>query len=295
MSVLSKLTNLFAAGNRVDLDKRFQRIRPVGQGSMSKLFQARDLKTGRTVALKVLDMAKTAELMARKTRSYGKVKYPSEGEVCVQLRHPNVVQTYEHGISTRDEQFLVMEFIEGVGLNFLIETKSASLNGKRIGYLAQAADGLAYVHRQNFIHRDICPRNMMVTPDGTLKLIDFGLALPNTPEFRRPGNRTGTAHYMAPELIKRLEIDERIDIFSFGVTAFECVVGRLPWDTVSDSLQMARQLINTLPHPAKKLRPDLDDELNQLLMRGIAQSPKDRTPSIQKFADALRALPKQDY
>src|SRR5262245_33103625 len=161
---------------------------------MSKLWKARDLKSGRTVALKVLDMPQIKRQIERMKRAYGGATPPSEGEVSIKLRHDNVVQTFDHGLSTKREQFLVMEFIEGVGMNFLIETNSPQITGKRIGYLAQAADGLAYMHEQKLIHRDFCPRNLMVNGEGVVKLIDFGLTVPNTPEFRRPGNRAGTAN-----------------------------------------------------------------------------------------------------
>ena len=290
--MFAKLKSLFHLGQpRVDLDKRFQKIARVGQGSMSKVYRARDFKLGRTVALKVLDKAKTAKLMAR---NYGGAVRPTESSIAVQLIHPNVVRTYDQGISSDGEPFLVMEFIEGLGLNFLIETKSAALAGKRIDYLTQAAEGLAYVHDQKFIHRDMCPRNIMVTSEGEVKLIDFGLAVPNTPEFRRPGNRTGTANYMAPELIKRDPTDERIDIYSFGVTAYECLVERFPWDA-PDSYQMMIQHMNTPPHDPRDFKPDLDEKLAKLLLWGLALSPKKRIPSMKEFAAALRSLERTDY
>ena len=296
MNVLSKLKSLFASTKgRVDLDKRFQLIAPIaGQGSMSKLWRARDLMSGRTVALKVLDMTKVERQIDRMARAYGSVTAPSEGEVTMLLRHPNVVQTYDHGISTKREQFLVMEFIEGVGLNFLIETKAPALTGKRIHFLGQAADALAFVHEKGFIHRDVCPRNLMVTPEGVVKLIDFGLAVPNKPEFRRPGNRAGTANYMAPELIKRAPTDEKVDVFAFGVTAYECIVGTFPWDA-ADTIQRLRQHMNAPPRDPKLLRRDIDNELADLLLRSIARQPADRVPSMAAFVQALRSLERKDY
>jgi len=252
------------------------------------------LMTGRTVALKVLDMVQMRRQLERMRRAYGGLVPPSEGEVSVKLRHENVVHTYDHGLSTNREQFLVMEFIEGVGLNFLIETKAPQLVGKRIEYLAQAADGLAYMHELGYVHRDFCPRNLMVNTEGVVKLIDFGLAIPNTPEFRRPGNRAGTANYMAPELIKREVTDHRVDIFSFGVSAYECLTGRLPWDA-PDSTQMMVMHMNTPPRDPREVRPDLDAELAQLLLRALAPSPKKRIASMKQIAEALRSLERRDY
>jgi len=276
---------------RVNIEKRFQRIARLGQGSMSRVWRARDFQTGKIVALKVLDKEKTARLMAR---SYGGAKRPPEGEIAVQLKHPNVVTTYEHGLTTNDEFFLVMEFIEGLGLNFLIETRSPALNGKRIEYLIQAAEGLAYVHEKGYIHRDVCPRNLLVSKDGVVKLIDFGLAVPNTPEFRQPGNRTGTAAYMAPELIRRVRTDERIDIFSFGVTAYETITGRLPWEA-EETTDVARLILNTPPPDPREIRPDLDDDVVQLLNDALEKDLRRRIRSMKEFAERLRELKRKDY
>jgi serine/threonine protein kinase len=308
MSFSGLIRNLFRARPpRVDIEKRFMRIARVGQGSMSKVWKARDLMSGRTVALKLLDKEKTAKLM---DRDYGGAVRPTEGEISVSLKHPNLVATYEHGMSTQNEPFLVMEFIEGVGLNFLIETRDRKLAGQRIDFLAQAGEGLAYFHERGYIHRDICPRNMLVGTEsaepegppaiernrqkGVVKLIDFGLAVPNTPEFRRPGNRTGTANYMAPELIKRDPTDERIDIFSFAVTAYECVVGRLPWDA-ADTMQMMIMHMNSPPRDPREFMPEIDNELAELLIHGLAQHPKKRVPSMKQFVERLRGLKRQDY
>jgi serine/threonine protein kinase len=295
MKFLDTFKHLFGPrGPRVNLEQRFQTIVRVGQGSMSKLWKARDLKTGRTIALKVLDMVQTNRQLERMKRAYAGAVPPSEGELSVKLKHQNVVQTFEHGTSTTGDQFLVMEFIEGVGFNFLVETNSPQIAGKRIEYLAQAADGLAYIHQQNIIHRDFCPRNMMVNPEGVVKLIDFGLAVPNTPEFRRPGNRSGTANYMAPELIKRGATDERIDIFAFGVSAYECITGKLPWDA-PDTTQMMVMHMNNPPKDPREIRPDIDDDLVKLLLRMLAQNPKKRIGSMKEVAEALRGLKRQNY
>src|SRR5262245_967748 len=133
MKFLDTFKRMFGPrGPRVDLEKRFHMIVRVGQGSMSKLWKARDLMSGRTVALKVLDMVQINRQVERMKRAYAGAVPPPEGELAVKLRHTNVVHTYDHGISTKEEQFLVMEFIEGVGLNFLIETHSPQIEGKRI-------------------------------------------------------------------------------------------------------------------------------------------------------------------
>ncbi len=168
-------------GPRVNLEKRFELIARTGQGSMSKVWRARDRQIGRTVCLKVLDKVKTQKF---EERFPGLVK-PTEGTILSQLKHKNVVAAYDHGVSQKGEQFIVMELIDGVGLNFMIETKAPQLRGKRVEFLIQLTDAIDYLHRQKFLHRDICPRNVMVTTDGMIKLIDFGLSLPYSNRHRR--------------------------------------------------------------------------------------------------------------
>jgi len=257
---------------------------------MSKVFRAHDRKLGRVVCLKVLDKEKTAKFEAR----FPGLHRPMEGAVCASLHHRNVVQTFEYGLTKQGEQYLVMEVIDGLGFNFLIETQSPHLKGKRIEYLTQLANGLEYIHQQSYLHRDICPRNAMVTPDGVLKIIDFGLAIPYRPEFCKPGNRTGTPNYLAPELIKRTTTDHRVDLFALGVTAYECFTNQLPWEK-SQSLQTLMSHMNSPGRNPRQFRPDLDDEVVAFLMKAIERDPKERYQTAAAFREALKALSKQDY
>src|SRR5262245_57800557 len=167
---------------------------------MSKVWRARDKSLGRTVCVKLLDKNKTARFEAR----FVGINKPKEGAICMMLRHKNVVQTFEDGPTTDGEDYLVMGLIEGMGVNYLVRTDDDQLEGNLINFRRQAADDIAYIHKQGFLHRDICPRNIMVTRDGLVKVIDLGLAVPYRPEFCKPGNRTGTINYLAPELIRRV-------------------------------------------------------------------------------------------
>ncbi len=275
---------------RIDVAKRFELMGRTGQGSMSKVFRARDRDLGRVVCLKILDKEKTARFEAR----FPGLHRPMEGAVCTALRHKNVVQTYDYGLTREGEQYLVMEFIDGLGFNFLIETQSPHLNGKRIEYLLQTASGLEYIHQQGYLHRDMCPRNIMVTPNGVLKIIDFGLSLPYRPEFCKPGNRTGTPSYLAPELIKRSTTDHRVDLFALGVTAYETMTNTLPWER-SQSLQVLMSHMNSPGRDPREHRPDLDAALAKFLIKAIDRDPKRRFQSATEFREALKALPKQDY
>lgn len=272
---------------RVNLEKRFSLHNRLGQGSMSKVWRATDNESGRQVCLKILDRDK---LVALKKRFVG-LKRPDEGEVAVMLHHPNIVKTYEWGLTTKKEEYLVMELIEGVGLNFLIDTKSRQLQGHELDLLIQVGEALGYFHERGFIHRDICPRNVMVTAEGVVKLIDFGLAVPNTPQFRRPGNRTGTANYMAPELIRRAPTDQRIDLFSLGVTVYEALTGGLPWESAgAASYQAMLQHINVPGRDPRELRPELDDETVKVIKKGIERDPALRFQTANAFIAALRRL-----
>lgn len=272
---------------RIDVAKRFNIVGRTGQGSMSKVYRAYDKDIGRTVCLKVLDKVKTAEMEKR----LGNLTKPIEGEVCSELRHPNIVQTYDYGLTKQGEQYVVMELIDGMGLNFLIETRSPQLRGNRVNLLLQITDGLEYLHQQGFLHRDMCPRNVMVTSENVVKLIDFGLSIPNTYEFCRPGNRTGTPNYLAPELIKRVQTDARVDLFALGVTAYEVFTATLPWEN-SRSLQT---LLSHLNHPGRNpldAKPDLHPAVAAFLVKAIARDPKERYQTTGEFRDALKLLPK---
>jgi eukaryotic-like serine/threonine-protein kinase len=276
-----------------DIAKRFDLRGRTGQGSMSKVFQAFDRDLGRTVCLKLLDKDKTKRFEDR-FRAMGLEK-PSEGEVCEVLNHPNCMRTYEHGISTKGEPYLVMEWIEGLGLNYLIETRSKQLDGKRIDYICQLCDAIQYLHDQKYLHRDLCPRNVMVDHEGVVKLIDFGLTIPFTPQFCQPGNRTGTVDYLAPEVIKRMATDQRVDLFALGATAFEMFTNELPWERTPSSEETLRRRLNTPPRNAGDLNKELDDKVVALLMRSIERDRALRFTTATQMKEAFQKLPKQDY
>lgn len=294
MGFFDALAGLFGGGGggkssglkRVNVQQRFDLLNRTGQGSMSKVWRARDREIGRVVCLKLLDKEKTQAFEAR----FKGLKKPSEGAICVQLKHKNIVNTFEHGITTEGEYYLVMELVEGMGLNFLVETKNEKLEGNRVNYLAQLADGLEYLHKQGFMHRDICPRNVMVTNDGVVKMIDFGLTIPNTPDFRKPGNRTGTTAYLAPELIRRVATDHRVDLFALGLTAYEVFCHALPWER-AESLQTLMNLMNSPGKDPREHRPELDKATAAFLMKAIEREPNKRFQTAEAFREALKALP----
>lgn len=274
---------------RVNLSKRFQIIRETtSQGSMSKVFQARDLEQGRTVCLKLQDLVKTTAARARAGTAANAGRL-TEGEIIQKIHHPNVVRVLDFGLSNQGEYFLVMEYIEGLLLPLARELRAPNLSD-RIEWLAQAAEGLAAVHAAGFMHHDFGPRNLMVTSEGQIKLIDFGLAVPNTAEFRRPGNRTGTLLYLAPEVIRREPKDERLDIFSWGVTAFELLSGRLPYDSVVDPLAQMRLRINCDPLELGRVAPHVPADLCEIVDKTLTRTKEARWPKAATLASALRGL-----
>jgi serine/threonine protein kinase len=293
--MLGKLKEIFGPGSpsraegsrrRVNLQRRFTIVSEAAHGSMSRVYRAIDNQTGRTICLKVQKREKNEAAAAR---TAAQERRPPEGEIAIQLVHPHIVRTFEYGISTQGEHYLVMEYIDGVSFQYIREARSAR-TAHKVEMLAQAAEGLAAVHAAGFIHHDINPRNFLVNREQQVKLFDFGLSIPNTPAFCRPGNRTGTLQYMAPELLRREPIDERIDIFAFGVLAFELLTDRLPYDAHNTTTLML-QRINTEPLDPAVVKPKLSEELCQILRQLTARRRDQRWAAMNTLADALRSVP----
>ncbi len=276
----------------VDLKKRFQiqlDVSTIGsQGSMSKVYKAIDQETGKTVCLKILDLERNEEAKARASR-HG--ERPSEGTIAMAIRHPHVVRTFEHGTTSRGEEYLVMEYVHGLSFE-TIHKSNLGKTAQRLEWLAQAAEGLAAVHAAGYIHHDVNPRNFLIDRVRELKakVIDFGLSVPNAPEFRKPGNRTGCLMHMAPELIRRAPIDESIDVFAFGTVAFQLLVGRPAYDAPAVPNALL-QRYGAPPLDPQAARPMLSDEIRDVLLKLVAVDRRDRWPSMATLADHLRSIP----
>lgn len=294
--MLSKLKEMFGPASttpgsgrrrgRVNLQRRFSIVSETARGSMSKVYRAIDNETGRTVCLKVQHREKNQAAVARASTQEAR---PPEGEIAIQLNHPHIVRTFEYGDSTQGDHYLVMEYIDGVSFQYIRENRTAR-TAQKVELLAQAAEGLAAMHAAGFIHHDINPRNFLVDREHNVKIIDFGLTVPNTPAFRRPGNRTGTIQYMAPELLRREPIDERIDIFAFGVLAFEFLTDRLPYEA-NNSTTLMLQRINTEPLDPKVVKPKLSDELCDVLRKLTARRKENRWAKLATLPETLRTIP----
>ena len=284
MAFLDRLGGLLQ-GKKLNVRSRFELLRKAISGTMSKFYMARDRRTDKVVGLKVLDPEKTAAFRAR----FKGLKKPTEGEIAVQFDNPRIVKTFEHGLTTEGEHYLVMEFLEGAGMNSLLIAKDAILNNRRVRFIRQLAEALAVVHEKGFLHRDVCPRNVLLSGDGeNIKLIDFGLTVPATKEFMQPGNRTGTPNYMAPELVRRYATDQRLDIFSFGVTAFEICTFELPW--LRGVTGQAAMTHNQPPADIRKFRPNINPTLAEAIHHCIEPDRNKRCKSMEEFLSMIKRV-----
>ena len=271
-------------GGKVDIAKRYEILREATSGTMSNFHKVRDRETEQIVGLKVLDKKKYEQLEMR----FRGLNKPSEGEIASTFDHPRIVTTHGYGTTTKDEPFLVMEFLDGPGLNSLIIGRSKLLDGNRLALMRDAAEALQVVHEAGFIHRDICPRNFVCTPDATsLKLIDFGLTVPASKEFMQPGIRTGTPNYMAPEVVRRKHTDQRLDIFAFGVSMYEMFTFELPWQRGSGDGLAAMNNGQSDPTPLEHFCPNIDPTLSEAIGRCMLPDLEERTSSMKQFLAAI--------
>ena len=277
-------SRLFGGSGRVDLWKRFERLRESTSGTMSTFYKVRDTRTGEIRGLKVVDRAKAAPVEGR-YRGLGK---PTEGEIGMAISGPNIGRTLEAGVSTDGDPFIVQEFIEGTLLHTVLSGKQPLEPARRLDLVRQAAEAVAVVHKAGFVHRDLCPRNFMLRPDGRLVLFDFGLTVPDKPVFLQPGNRIGTPNYMAPEVVRRRQADKRLDVFSFGVTAYEICTLDSPWPRGSSG--KAALAHDTPPVHIRDRWPEIPPPLADAIMACIAADPAQRPATMEAFLARIAAV-----
>ena len=289
MAFLDSIKKLFSGSEKLDVATRFEILRKAISGTMSSFYMVKERATGKIFGLKIIDMKKLAEVESR----FKGMKKPTEGEIATQLEHPYVIRTYEYGTTTKEETYLLMEYLGGSGVNTILASDPSKLDGKRLFYLRQGAEAIKYVHEKGFIHRDICPRNFILTNDlKIMKLTDFGLSVPATPMFMQPGNRTGTPNYMAPELVRRKPTSQQLDIFSFGVSAYEILTGRLPWESGTDG---RAALAHDTPAPdITQFRPRIHPVLARAINQSILPDPAQRLKSMTEFLHMVASLKSED-
>jgi serine/threonine-protein kinase len=277
--------------DKVDVKMRFDLLSEGLAGTMSKFHKARDRKLDRVVGLKLCDPEKT-ELFEARFRGLNK---PTEGEIGASLHHERIVETLEHGVTSEGQNYIVMEFVDGPGMHTLVRKRESRLVGQRLELIRQMAQAIQAVHDTGYIHRDVCPRNFIAAPDlQTVKLIDFGLTLPDKPAYRQPGNRTGTPMYMSPEIVRRRNTDHRVDIFAFGVTCYHILTYELPWPN-TDYTGKGALAHDTEEHvPILELLPKLHKTLAAAVTDCMAPDRENRPDSLDLFLQRIRKVKSEE-
>ena len=258
---------------------------------MGEVYKAFDTRLERTVAIKVLPPRLTRDGQAQQ-------RFAREARVIAGLSHPHICPLFDIG-QYDGTDFLVMEYLEGETLADRLARGKLPLD-QALRYAIEMAEALAAAHAAGVVHRDLKPANVILTRSGAM-LLDFGIAKPR-PEIvartdgttteqpiTRDGAMPGTLQYMAPELLRREPIDERIDIFSFGATAFEFLTGRLPYDA-TEPMAMLRQRINTDPMDIARVAPHLPDDLCAVIRKALTRRKEDRWPAMPQVVEALKGL-----
>lgn len=269
---------------KVDVWRRYEALHHSISGTMSSFYKVRDRENGTIVGLKVLDPKKVGPIEGR----YKGLGKPSEGEIGSQIKGRHVVRTLDWGTHKDGSAFVVEEFLDGQLLHGLLSARKPLPATQRVDLVRQAATAVATVHKAGFVHRDVCPRNFILCPDGRLVLFDFGLTVPDKPVFLQPGNRIGTPNYMAPEVVRRRQGDRRLDIFSFGVTAYEICTLELPWPRGTTG-RAALQHENP-PQDIREHWPDIPPVLAKAIMQCIDPDVSRRLASLDEFLTRIAAV-----
>jgi serine/threonine-protein kinase len=220
-------------------------------------------------------------------------RFLNEAKIQRRLHHPNIVQIREFLID-QGKFFIVMEFIEGETLaNHLRRRGQPMTTGEAVELLQQALEGLGFAHAQGVIHRDIKPSNIILTREGVAKLTDFGIARAvDSVKLTRTGTALGTPAYMSPEQIQGVKLDHRTDIYSMGITLYEMLTGRVPFERLTNSDSDFNVLvahINQTPPPPSRLAPGIPPFLEAAILKALEKAPANRFASCQEFQAALLA------
>src|SRR5687767_10514692 len=267
------------------LADRYEIVAPIAVGGMGEVWRARDRVLDRTVAAKVLrsEYMSDPSFLAR---------FRNEARHTAALTHPNIASVYDYGetlddTGTQQLAFLVMEFVEGHPLVTILHDEHRLPPDWTLHVLGQSADGLSAAHRAGVVHRDIKPGNLIVRPDGVVKLTDFGIAQArDAAPLTRTGMVVGTAQYLSPEQAQGLEVTAASDVYSLGVVAYECLSGERPFDGASQ-VAIALAHINRPPPP---LPAHVPPSVRLLVERALAKDPADRFPDGGAFAEAIRRV-----
>ncbi len=254
----------------------------IGSGGMAEVFRGLDTVLDRTVAIKVLlpQFARDAGFVARFSR---------EAQAAARLNHPDIVGVYDTG-TDGDTKFIVMEFIEGRTLAEFLASGGRPSTTQAVDLAQRVAQALSAAHAQGIVHRDIKPANIMVTRDGSLKVMDFGIARMST-DITAPQTSSvlGTPTYLSPEQAQGQPVDARSDIYSLGILLYELLVGRPPF-TGDSPVAIAYKQVNETPVPPSQLNPDVPPRLDAVVMKALAKNPANRYQTAESLYEDLERV-----
>ena len=262
------------------LDGRYSIESLVGVGGMANVYRGTDLKTGNQIAVKVLkdEFLDNEELVRR---------FKNESKAISILSHPNIVKVYD--VSVTDKlQYIVMEYVDGITLKEYLKQRGGALTWKEtVHFATQILSALQHAHSKGIIHRDVKPQNIMLLADGSIKMMDFGIA-----RFSRAQSQTvsdkaiGSVHYISPEQAKGERTDARTDIYSVGVMLYEMLSGRLPFDG-DGAVSIATMQISEKPKPLAEIAPQTPAGLRQITEKAMEKDPDKRYQSAQEMLAAI--------
>lgn len=253
----------------------------IGRGGMGMVYRGRDEPLDRDIALKTLTPsgALDAESLQR---------FAIEARAAARLQHPNIVTVYELG-EDRGVHFIAMELLGGMDLDELVRSSPPPLLEERLEIVVQALDGLAYAHEHGIVHRDMKPANIRVLDDGSVKLMDFGIAKLAGTDVTKSGMMVGTVHYMSPEQIRGGTLDGRSDVFSMGVILYELLAGRRPFPG-QEPTAVLYKIVHSEPEPLTYELGEPRPQLRELVARALAKDSAQRIASAEELARELRAV-----
>jgi serine/threonine-protein kinase len=254
----------------------------IGQGAMGVVYRAVDERLERTVALKVLRLslsdAERAEYAAR---------LQQEAKSAARLNHPGIITVYDCG-DAGGYAFLAMEFVEGKSLQALTDGGVKFSIGRVQKLADQLFGALAYAHEHGVVHRDIKPANLMLTPDGRLKVTDFGIALLPASDLTRTGTLVGSPRHMAPEQVEGKKVDGRADLFAAGIVLYELLTGTKPFDG-EHLASIAYKILHEPVADPRTHNPDVPEALAGVVMRCLEKDPERRFQTAREARNVLRA------
>ena len=262
---------------------QYRILEPLGGGAMGTVYQAEDTRLRRRVALKFLPDELTRDPVA-------KARFLQEAQAASALDHPNICTVHEVGETEDGHLYLAMAAYDGETVKERIARIPLSIH-EALDIACQAAQGLAKAHREGIVHRDVKPANLMVTRDGMVKILDFGVAkLRGAAGINVVGSFLGTPAYMSPEQARGEEVDPRSDVFSLGVVLYEMLAGARPFRSGEGVTSALRSLLEDKPAPLRSVRPEVPEELERVTGRMLAKLPADRHPTAAEVAGELAAI-----